>query len=911
MKKLYILLVALFVTLTTFAQTDGFSYQAVILNPDSQQLPGVDASGAILPNKDISIRFSILNEYGNVEYQEIQYTTTDAYGMINLFIGEGEETVGNGFNSIRWEGLKKDLKVEIDFYGGTNFKTLGSQKLSFIPYEYHRNINASGDLSVDGLTTFNGDFIVEGITTFNNDLNIEGILNLNNDLNVEGNSNFNGDAYITGTLGVQAATSLEDELSVNGITNLNNDLNVTNGSSTTLSGNLTVENNTSLIENLTVEGVTELNNELSVNGIISLNNNLNVTNGSPTNLSGTLLVEGLTTFNNGLVIEGETVINDNLLVEGEVEVNGITNLNNDLFVNNDSSANLNGALNVSGETNLKNTLNVIEQADSNLSGILNVEGVSNLNNDVNVQGKTNLEDEFNVNNSSVSNLSGELNVAGISNLNNNLNVQGITNLEDEFNVNNASVSNLSGELNVAGISNLNNELNVVGATRLNSTLWVDGNARLENNLYVGAKMQVADSLNVEGSTLLSNLVVRGSNDVGGASGANHIALFENTSTSSESDGIAIRIHGNASGKIGFKNRFITFYGSANGGDYMAGRIESYDLLAGDLWESFPIPDFENLINLVDFNSIELEGGTLPSLSSTSGTLPILYYGVGSLPSIDFDEGTFDDGSLPWFDFRRGTFPTFTLDTGSFPTLNLDGFWNPSVSSQASDEIGAMVGWGLRNGSPGYLPTGPWGIALAPLIIAAKQVARDQGVIYGSKGADYAEWLEKENPTDKFMFGEVVGVKGGKISRNTTDADQVMSISLAPIVLGNMPDADRKEDFEKVGFMGQVPVLTLGDVEVGDYIVASGYNDGYAKALSAEEITLKDLKNIIGRAWTGSEGQKASIINVSVGLKTNEWVTIFEQQEKKINEIETKLSEMELLSERLEKLESKINKLSIN
>jgi len=32
-----------------------------------------------------------------------------------------------------------------------------------------------------------------------------------------------------------------------------------------------------------------------------------------------------------------------------------------------------------------------------------------------------------------------------------------------------------------------------------------------------------------------------------------------------------------------------------------------------------------------------------------------------------------------------------------------------------------------------------------------------------------------------MFGEVVGVKGGKISRNTTNADQVMSISLAPIV----------------------------------------------------------------------------------------------------------------------------------
>ncbi|VAW25726.1 hypothetical protein MNBD_BACTEROID04-1502, partial [hydrothermal vent metagenome] len=185
-------------------------------------------------------------------------------------------------------------------------------------------------------------------------------------------------------------------------------------------------------------------------------------------------------------------------------------------------------------------------------------------------------------------------------------------------------------------------------------------------------------------------------------------------------------------------------------------------------------------------------------------------------------------------------------------------------------------------------------ALTPLILAANQIIRDQGVVYGSKGADYAEWLEKENIEDTFMFGEVVGVKGGKISRNTVDADQVMSISLAPIVLGNMPDEDRKDAFEKVGFMGQVPVLTLGDVEVGDFIVASGYNDGYAKAISEKDITLKDFKNIIGRAWTGSEGKKASLINVSVGLKTNEWVEIMKQQESRLDKLELKIQKLENL-----------------
>ena len=367
---------------------------------------------------------------------------------------------------------------------------------------------------------------------------------------------------------------------------------------------------------------------------------------------------------------------------------------------------------------------------------------------------------------------------------------------------------------------------------------------------------------------------------------------------------------------------------------MAGRIESYDLYAGDLWESFPIPDFANLINVFDFSQV-LEW-TPPSLTFSPGTLPTATFNEGVFPYIvEGDPGTitnsgcegsnsteteicvpgvfelnFKYGTLPSLTFQQGSLPTATFDIGSL-NLNFDGFFNPTAASNASDDIGAMVAWGMRNGDPGFLPTSPVKLVLAPLILAAKQQARDQGVIYGSKGADYAEWLEKENPEDTFMFGEVVGVKGGKISRNTTDADQVMSISLAPIVLGNMPDLDRKEDFEKVGFMGQVPVLTLGDVSVGDFIVASGYNDGYAKAISPENITLKDLKQVIGKAWSSSKGQKASIINVSVGLKTNEWIHIFEQQEQKIKNIEKQLEKLKSVTKKLEELDAKINNLNLN
>ena len=980
----------LFISAATFAQTDGISYQAVILNPNSQELPGVDASGTILPNTPISIRFTITNENGGVDYQEIQNTTTDYFGMINLFIGEGNQTGGEIFTEINWDGTPKNLEVDIDFNGGNNFISLGNQKLTFVPYAFHRNINATGNLTVDGLSVFNGDFIVEGITTFNNDLIIEGQMTLNNDLNVNGNTIFDGDTQITGTLGVQGATTLDDDLTVEGISNLNNELNVNNASNSNLSGNLNVDGLSNLNNNLNVNNgsASNLSGILNVDGVSNLNNNLNVNNESPTNLTGTLTVDGLTIFNNGLVIEGETLINSDLtvtgntLIEGDAEVlgnstvglnlvvNGITNLhdvlkvdntsptfltgtlnvdgvttiNNDFNVNNNSASILTGTLDVDGKTTIKNNFSVTNEGLTFLSGMLKVDGVSNLNNDLNVIGVTNLENEFNVNNASVSNLSGILNVEGISNLNNDLNVQGKTNLEDEFNVNNSSVSNLSGVLNVEGVSNLNNDLNVQGKTNLedefnvnnasvsnlSGILNVDGVSNLNNELYVANKAVFTDSLHVNGNTLLANLVVRGGNDIGGGAGANHIALFENTNSSNgnTADGIAIRIQGNVSNKLGFRNRFVTFYGN---GDYVAGRIESYDLLAGDLWESFPIPDFANLIDVFDFTQVlewtpptlDFDPGAIPTMSG--GTLPTASFYRGRLPNLDIDWSLADGldvdfyvGRLPSLAFNSGSFPVLNsgalpsgnLDTGAL-NLNFDNFFNPTAGVNAIDDITAMTAWGMRNGDPGFMPTGPWGIALVPLVLAAKQIARDQGVIYGSKGADYAEWLEKENPEEKYMFGEVVGVKGGKISRNTTDADQVMSISLAPIVLGNMPDEDRKKAFEKVGFMGQVPVLTVGDVEVGDYIVATGYNDGYAKALSAKEILLKDLKNIIGRAWTGSNGNKISLINVSVGLKTNEWVTIFEQQEKKINEIETKISEMELLSERLEKLESKINSLGIN
>ncbi|MBT8318085.1 MAG: hypothetical protein HKP59_10725, partial [Lutibacter sp.] len=105
MKRLLFILV-LFVTLGLSAQTDGLSYQAVIINPNVQELPGSDVTGNIYPNKSLSVRFTVSGSQG-IEFQEVQTTSTDAYGMINLVIGQGSSSVGS-FGAINWDGTQKE-----------------------------------------------------------------------------------------------------------------------------------------------------------------------------------------------------------------------------------------------------------------------------------------------------------------------------------------------------------------------------------------------------------------------------------------------------------------------------------------------------------------------------------------------------------------------------------------------------------------------------------------------------------------------------------------------------------------------------------------------------------------------------------------------------------------------------------
>ena len=60
MKK--IVLLFLFFSSVALSQTRGISYQALIIDPVTQELPGFNNSNAPLANKDICLKFSFIDE---------------------------------------------------------------------------------------------------------------------------------------------------------------------------------------------------------------------------------------------------------------------------------------------------------------------------------------------------------------------------------------------------------------------------------------------------------------------------------------------------------------------------------------------------------------------------------------------------------------------------------------------------------------------------------------------------------------------------------------------------------------------------------------------------------------------------------------------------------------------------------
>ncbi|MFP4471865.1 MAG: FISUMP domain-containing protein, partial [Bacteroidales bacterium] len=126
MKNITLLFTAILMSLSLLAQVpQGINYQTVIR----------DGAGDILPDADIHLQITIRSGApdGAVVYQETHQATTNAFGLVNLVIGNGNVQSGI-FADISWGGGDKYLETAIDLDGNGNYTVLGVTQFLSVPY---------------------------------------------------------------------------------------------------------------------------------------------------------------------------------------------------------------------------------------------------------------------------------------------------------------------------------------------------------------------------------------------------------------------------------------------------------------------------------------------------------------------------------------------------------------------------------------------------------------------------------------------------------------------------------------------------------------------------------------------------------------------------------------------------------
>ena len=136
MKKLLLSLVAAAtLSLSSFGQApEGFKYQAVVR----------DAGNTILNNQAVGLRMTIQQGSigGTTVYAETFSTTTNAYGLVNLEIGNGTVVSGD-FTTIDWANGPFFMETAADVTGGTNYTVMGTSQLMSVPYALYAKTSGS------------------------------------------------------------------------------------------------------------------------------------------------------------------------------------------------------------------------------------------------------------------------------------------------------------------------------------------------------------------------------------------------------------------------------------------------------------------------------------------------------------------------------------------------------------------------------------------------------------------------------------------------------------------------------------------------------------------------------------------------------------------------------------------------
>ncbi len=598
-------------------------------------------------------------------------------------------------------------------------------------------------------------------------------------------------------------------------------------------GNITMVNTLSIGNSLNVANNADISNDLTVRN----NVNLNTLGGATTNY-GPLTVGNVSPT----------------ILTGTLRVDQLTDLNNGLNVNFIKPTVLTGTLRVDNATNLFSSLTVNNASPTSLSGTLEVFLNATMREKLVLNNATH-------NSTSVSN--GALVVAGGVGIGKNLNVGGAANFGGSTSFAGPvtitditpSTSCTTGALIVAGGAGISKKLfvcdqvkfsstlDVTGATNLFSTLNVSSASVLSSTLSVAGTTSLGSTLSVTGITTLNNrLNANGQVTIqGGLSGSDLTYSNYPLLVQGSAQGIAVKV----SGPNGAVHNYVSFWE----GSTMTGRIEGQNL-------SELHSDANYLLAKRNYDW----GVVSASLALASGTFNAITTGADFIASLSSSTACAGLG---------------VCVTAPIPSLIVKSGVNLVLALANEALVIAQIIMADQNQTD-------W-LANADASV---------GVTYQSGSGDYAEYLLRSDLNEKISSGDIVAVSGGKVTKNTSHGDKMMVVSTKPIVLGNAPQPDRENDYEKIAFMGQVPVKVFGKVNIGDYIIPAGGNDGLGIAVSPLEITKDQIKKIVGVAWSASkETYGLSRINVAVGLNVNDNSLLIENLENKVSSQSTEINDL--------------------
>ena len=880
MRKILLMMIITVCALTnSYAQQvpAGMKYQAVARN----------SSGEVLADRSITLRIDLKADASKgtvIYYSEEHAVTTNKFGLFDLVVGEGKNVSGT-FADIPWSSENIWMAVSLK-EKGADFAAITESKLLAVPYAFYAasagevagkiltGSTAKGETSKcpckGGLSqikvlylgpnsvtvkVYRKKELTELLTTFTG-VNNGQILTVNAvnfpDGKLKDVTYFQ--VLSPGIPVVEIPTECEElkepwEMSLGetfGNFSVLSHLDRENGAECTVcdikkewhvGGNglmdlcnwLGTKSNTDLI--IITNNIERL--RIKKDGDIDIKRNLTI-GGSLTVDSSVLLnrIAGATLNHGNLTVDGATDLNTSLNVDGP------TDLQSRLNVNNASPTRLTGTLRVDGITDLNAALNVNNMSPTLLTGMLRV------NKPALFKDSVFLDD---AGHQSTSTTNGALVVAGGLGLGGNLNVGGksafggpvtfgaavtITDLTQ-------SVSTTTGALIVSGGVGIARRLNVGDSATFLKPVIITSTAQSllinDGALVVAGGAGITKNLNV-GGTLTTAGVTTINNTLNVTGSGSYIANFVNTANA---NGITIKV---GAATPAHANNFVSFLDNSGS---TVGRIEGETLS-----ELVNNDDYK-----VEIKSLDL-AVTLSGIDVATGAIGVIMAGIDLVGAATSSTACAGLG---------------VCVTAPVPSLIIAATIN--LATAIANEV--AVSFGLDD-------------AITQRDYFVSTAAGNVGVTYQSGSGDYAEWLPKADLSEKFMPGYIAGIKDGHISLKTAGADKLFVISTKPIVLGNMPEQGKESGYEKVAFMGQVPVHIIGKVNAGDYILPSGHNDGFAVAVSPSKMKADDYEKVVGMAWASSNSNY-STVNVAIGLNTGDISKVVAEQSKEINTLKEQIN----------------------